>query len=165
MRRTQDLWNIGRAVGIHGFREDKEIDAELALMAAEIARAKRDDRRLVPRAEGQVREALQRVIKGEQHEQYEVDVNFRNANARWMEVLRAKFAGAVIRRGPNSKDNNGNLISGLTPYVENVCMLELYRHEYAALDQLAENALSKKSVARRFSSEVSKHGCANYITR
>ena len=160
-RYVQDLWNIGRAVGIHGFKNEDTIDTELKQMASEMAKAKRDDRKLTPDLEARSRSFLQRLIQGtpDAHSvgttQHRVDTNFRVANAKWMKIVRAKYEGAVIRRGIDSVDNKGEPISGLDPYLESVCMLKLYDHEYAALEQLAENALDKKSVARRFSSEVS----------
>lgn len=130
-------------------------------MATEIARARREDRKLTPNLEQRSRDVLERSFQGEQDAgaiddiQRQVDGNFRKVNAKWMKVVRDKYEGSVIRRGTDSRDNEGRLISGLEPYLEHVCMLKLYPHEYRALDQLAENALDKKSVARRFSSEVS----------
>ena len=162
VRYIQDLWNIGRAVRIHGFKNEDTIDTELKQMASEMAKVKWDDRKLTPDLEAQLHGFLQRLIQGtpDAHSvgmtQHRVDINFQVANAKWMKIVHAKYEGAVIRQGIDSVDNKGKPISGLDPYLESVCMLKLYDHEYIALEQLAENTLDKKLVARRFSSEVSR---------
>jgi hypothetical protein len=162
--RTQDLWHIGRAIGLPGFREDAETNAELAEMARDVARAKREDRKMLLEREEDTRTALTRVFHGEQGElasvsaaQRAVDQNFRRVNAMWMTRVRAKYQGSVIRRTGDSLDVHGNRISGLEPYIEHICMLELHTHEYDALETLAQKAMDDESLARRFLSEVS--GC------
>ena len=131
-------------------------------MATDIAQAKRKDRKLMPDLEVRSRTVLQRLVertpdaRAMGNAQRKIDVNFREVNAKWMKIVRAKYEGVVIRRGITSVDNKGELISGLEPYVETICLLNLYDHEYDALEQLAVDALDKKSVARRFSSEVGK---------
>ena len=163
----QDLWNIGRAIGLHGFREAPETNAELEEMTQDLSRARREDRKIQQGYEDQTRSALSRMFQGKQEQggvsaaQQAVDQNFRKANAMWMTKIRAKYQGAVIRRTVNSLDYSGNVISGLEPYEEHICMLELHDHEYDALEKLAEKALDSDSLARRFSSEVSAHSaCA-----
>ncbi|KAN0128350.1 P-loop containing nucleoside triphosphate hydrolase protein [Lactarius tabidus] len=161
--RPMDLWNIGRAVGIRGFREEEQIDAELSKMARDIARAKREDRKMRPDHETESRVALNRVFQGEQDgstivdTQHAVDLHFRKANAQWMKTIRAKYEGVVIRRTSKSLDYAGRPILELEPYEEHICMLLLLPHEYDALEKLAATALDDNSVARRFSSEVTKN--------
>jgi hypothetical protein len=162
----QDLWNIGRAIGLNGFRVSAEIDAELHEMTRDLSRARRDDRKLQAGYEDQTRSALSRMFQGTQEQggvsaaQQAVDQNFRRENALWMTKIRVKYQGAVIRRTVNSRDYANNVISGLEPYEEHICMLKLYSHEYDALETLAEKALDDDSLVRRFSSEVSgSHVC------
>lgn len=158
---VQDLWNIGKAIGLHGFKDGEETDNELKMMNREIARAKREDKKLLSGVEEESRSALRRVFQGTKDEgavsavQDTVDQTYWRVNAKWMKVIRAKYQGSVIRRTGSSLDINGNPISGLPPYDEHICILKLYRHEYAALDTLAEKALDGESFAKRFSSEVS----------
>jgi hypothetical protein len=159
--RSQDLWNIGRAIGISGFKEDEETNRELQQMTRDLARAKREDKKMMSDDEERARSALHRVIQGKQDEgaisdaQIAVDHNFKKMNAQWMKVIRAKYQGVVIRRTVNSLDYAGRPISGLEPYDEHICLLKLHRHEYDALERLAEKTLNDESFAQRFSSEVS----------
>lgn len=76
-----------------------------------------------------------------------------------MTVIREKYQGVIIRRSVNSMDCYGKPISGLPLYKENICMLKMYKHEYAALDTLATNELDDESYSREFSSEVSNGLC------
>lgn len=160
-RFVQDLWNIGKAIGILGFRDEDDNNDKLREMTRDISRAKRIDKRILAENEGEARDALHRMVQGKEGEgtlsgaQKAVDQNFKRENAKWMSIIRAKYQGAVIRRTVNSLDHRGRPISGLDPYEEHICMLKLHRHEYAALEKLAEDALDDESFARRFCSEVS----------
>jgi hypothetical protein len=158
---TQDLWYIGKVVGLPGFKDDKLINEELTEMRRDLARAKRDDKRILSNHSAESRSALHRVFHGKNDEgtlsavNKNVDQNYHQANARWMKTVREKYQGAVIRRTGNSLDVDGQAISGLDPYEEHICMLKLFTHEYEALETLAEQALDTETFARRFSSEVS----------
>lgn len=156
------MWHIGRAIGLPGFREDAEINQELAEMARDVACAKREDRKMLGEREEDTITALHRVFEGQDGQgtsvsaaQRAVDQSFRKVNAMWMKRVRAKYQGSVIRRTVNSLDYAGNPISGLEPYKEHICMLELHLHEYNALEILAQKAMDDESLARRFLSEVS----------
>jgi hypothetical protein len=99
--------------------------------------------------------ALTRLFQGQSGERtVPVDHHFRRANATWMKVIRAKYQGAVIRRTGETLDIYGKAISGLEPFEEHICMLQLFDHEYESLQTLAEKSMNDKSIARRFSSEV-----------
>ncbi|KAH9018911.1 P-loop containing nucleoside triphosphate hydrolase protein [Lactarius hengduanensis] len=67
--------------------------------------------------------------------------------------IREKYKGAVIRRTVNSLDYTDNAISGLEPYEEHKCVVELYEHEYQALETLSEQAIGDESFVKRFASE------------
>jgi hypothetical protein len=158
----QDLWHIGKVVGLPGFKDDKNTDEEIAEMKRDLARAKRDDKRMLMQHAAESRSALHRMFHGQNDEgavsavQQNIDENYHQANAKWMKIVREKFQGAVIRRTGKSLDYQGRSISGLEPYYEHICMLRLYTHEYDALETLAERSLDSETFAQRFSSEVSK---------
>lgn len=128
----------------------------MAEMMRDLAHAKREDKRMTPES----RNALLRMFDGDSREgtvsavDRNVDQSYHQANTKWMTIARAKYQGAVIRRTVNSLDYEGNPISGLEPYEEHICMLNLFNHEYDALEMLAENAVSTVSFGRCFSSEV-----------
>jgi hypothetical protein len=149
-------------VGLPGFRDDARTNEEMAEMIRDIARAKREDKKMLLTHTAESRSALRRVFHGQVDQgahsavQQNVDENYHRVNAQWMKIVRQKYQGAVIRRTVSSRDYQGQPISGLAPYKEHICMLKLYRHEYDALETLADEALDGASFAQRFSSEVRK---------
>jgi hypothetical protein len=157
----QDLWHIGKVVRLDGFRDDKHTNEELMEMTRDLAKAKHEDKRTLSDHAAESRSALHRVFHGQNDEgalsavQKNVDQNYHQVNAQWMKIVRQKYQGAIVRRTVKSLDYEGNPISGLHPYKEHICMLKLYKHEYNALETLAEQSLDNASFARRFSSEVS----------
>lgn len=157
----QDLWHIGTVIGLPGFKNHKHTNEEMELMKRELTKAKREDKKRLAEHESESRGALHRMFSGQKDEdalsavQNAVDQSYRQVNAVWMKVVRDKYKGSVIRRTVNSLDYVSNPISGLEPYKEHVCMLELFKHEYDALETLSLNALNDNKFARRVSSEVS----------
>ena len=151
---AQDLWFIGKAIGLRGFSD--AYDGELDEMNKAIARAKREDKKeLRALGEDALNQQMGSFIEGSgNHESLEKGAKY--TSAFWMTKIRAKYEGAVIRRTVNSVDNNGQSISGLAPYEEHRCVLEMYEHEYLALDDLAEEAMESETFVRRFASEVSR---------
>lgn len=147
---------------MHGFQDDDDTNDQLRKMTRELSRAKREDKSVLAKNEGEARDALHRMVQGTQDEgtlsgaQMAVDQNFKRKTAEWMTIIRAKYQGVVIRRTVKSLDYANRPISGLEPYEEHICMLKLHLHEYDALEKLAQNALDKESFAQRFSSEVSE---------
>ena len=153
----QDLWNIGKAIGLPGFRDSK--DHELDAMNAALARAKREDRRELRATDEEVLNQRMEAFVAGTGEQEDVDTHYQFAIATWMKKIREKYEGAVIRRTVYSLDYWGNSITGLEPYLEHVCMISLFDHEYEALERLAEKAVDSESFVRRFASEVSLRIC------
>ena len=153
---AQDLWFIGKAIGLRGFSD--AYDGELDDMNKAVARAKREDKKeLRALGDGFLNEQMENLLGGiGDHESLEIEKGAKYTSAFWMTKIRAKYEGAVIRRTVNSVDNNGQAISGLAPYEEHQCVLEMYEHKYLALDDLAEEAMESETFVRRFASEVSR---------
>ena len=147
-------------IGLAGFRDDVRTNAEMAEMKSELARAKREDKQILSRHAGESRSALHQMFRGHNDEgtvsavHRTINEKHNQVNARWMKIVRERYQGSVIRRTVNSLDHEGQPISGLEPYEEHICLLKLYRHEYDALETLAEEALDSPSFPQRFSSEV-----------
>jgi hypothetical protein len=148
------LWFIGKAIGLPGFQDAN--DEELDEMNKAIARAKREDRKgLRAMDEVTLNQQMGNYIGGT-GDQEGLERGTQYTSAFWMTKIRAKYEGAVIRRTVKSVDNTGQAISGLEPYEEHRCVIELYEHEYAALENLAEEAMDSETFVRRFASEVSR---------
>ena len=45
-------------------------------------------------------------------------------------------------------------MTGLDAYEEHWCVVEMYQHEYDALEALAETTMDSETFVRRFASEV-----------
>lgn len=155
------MWHIGKVIGLKTFGDDDASSAEMKAMKADLARAKREDKQLLSHDATESRSALHRMFRGQNQVGADagahkaIDENYIRENARWMKIVRERFQGSVIRRTVSSLDNKGQPISGLEPYEEHICLLKLYRHEYDALESLAEEAIDGPSFAQRFTSEVS----------
>ncbi|KAH9008003.1 P-loop containing nucleoside triphosphate hydrolase protein, partial [Lactarius hengduanensis] len=152
--RAEDLCNIGTAMGIAGFRDGK--NDELKEMSPQIRRAKLADKNALQRNETSTCTRLRGVLRGVEGAEagYAADANYLKVNAQWMEVIRKKYEGLVIRRTAKSLDDTQQPIAGLEPYKEHTCVLELYGHEYEALESIAVKQLDDSSFTKKFSSEV-----------
>jgi hypothetical protein len=149
----QDLWNIGKAIGLPGF--DDIFDHELDAMNKALAKAKREDRnQMKEMGEDEFNEKVTAFVAGEGGEEG-VNAHTDFVNAKYMEIIRRKYEGAVIRRTAYSTDYRGYSITGLEPYAEHKMLVELNEHEYEALERLAETAVDNETFVRRFASEVS----------
>ena len=84
----------------------------------------------------------------------EAELRTRAVTDVWIKRIRKKYEGSVIRRTVNSKDNSGKLMTGLDAYEEHWCVVEMYQHEYDALEALAETTMDSETFVRRFASEV-----------
>ncbi|KAH9019722.1 P-loop containing nucleoside triphosphate hydrolase protein [Lactarius pseudohatsudake] len=160
--RPSDLWHIGKVIGLSGFKDDVHTNEELARMQRELAEARQEDKKIQLDHEAESLGVLHRTSHGEIEgtisvSEKAVEQKFQNVKAQWMKVVHERYHGAVIRRTVNSLDYLGNTISGLEPYEEHVCMLELHEHEYKALGDIASQRLAKtyKSL-RRLECEVSE---------
>lgn len=75
--------------------------------------------------------------------------------SKWMKVIREKFRGKVMRRTGNSKDWQGNPISGIAAPSDHLLLLDLYDWEREHLESLATKMLESPNARGRLgSSEV-----------
>ncbi|KAI0257849.1 P-loop containing nucleoside triphosphate hydrolase protein [Gloeopeniophorella convolvens] len=80
-----------------------------------------------------------------------------------MHEIHERYSGAVIWRAGSSTDYLGNPISGLEPYRERVCILELFEHEYENFEKMANEELAKET--RQVASQIRGiigHECINF---
>ncbi|KAH9019867.1 P-loop containing nucleoside triphosphate hydrolase protein [Lactarius pseudohatsudake] len=160
--RPSDLWHIGKVIGLSGFKDDVHTNEELARMQRELAEARQEDKKIQLDHEAESLGVLHRTSHGEIEGpisvgEKAVEQKFQNVKAQWMKVVHERYHGAVIRRTVNSLDYLGNTISGLEPYEEHVCMLELHEHEYKALGDMASHRFANiYKYLRRLQREVSE---------
>jgi hypothetical protein len=154
MALTQDLWNIGTAIGLEGF--DDSHDHELNTMNAALARAKREDKKSMRSTDNEVLNQQMGAYLEGKVEQEGLETQTQYWSGWWLTKIREKYEGAVIRRTALSTDYEGESINGLEPYDEHLCVLDMYEHEYEALERHAERAVDSESFVRRFASEVSQ---------
>ena len=150
----QDLWNIGKAIGLPGFHDSK--DHELDAMNAALARAKRKDRREMRATDEEVLNQRMEAFVAGTGENEGVDTRFRLMTTMWMTRLQKKYEGAVICRNRQYTDYLGESITGVKPFEEHHCLLPLHEHEYKTLERLAEKAMDSETFVRQFASEVSQ---------
>lgn len=153
----QDLWYIGKAIGLPDF--DDVMDSQLDEMNAALRRAKRDDSKSLRGTEESELQSQAREYLGGRDESQQTDARQQFVAATWIKKIREKYRGSVIRRTVNSLDHDGIPISELEPYEQHRCVIELFKHEYAELDLLAERATDGETFAKRFSSEVRPNTC------
>ncbi|KAH9048618.1 P-loop containing nucleoside triphosphate hydrolase protein [Lactarius deliciosus] len=152
--RLADLWNIGKVIGLPAF--DDKNDREFEKMKKMLGRAQRQDKKIVKTEDqGKVIDYVTEYLRGKTDPK-QVDTISQYIGAVWVNIIREKYQGSVIRRTVNSKDYTGEPISGLEPYEEHRCVIELHEHEYAALERFAKDAVDNESFVRRFASEVSQ---------
>jgi hypothetical protein len=111
---TQDLWHIGKAIGLPEF--DDTNDWELEEMNKALAHAKREDEKEQKATdEEKLHDQMQPYIEGRRElEQTKARTQF--TSALWVRKIWEKYRGAVIRRTVNSLDYTGQAIAGLEPY-------------------------------------------------
>lgn len=147
----QDLWNLGRVLGLENFSGDHD---ELAKqMDRELNAANRKERNARKKANSDQAETVVRgVLKGDDT-RVDVKSDYKDTLLKWIRKLREWYAGCVIRRTVKSIDNEGKRISGLDPYSEHPLVVDLYDWEMDNLDELGEE-LVKNNAARaaRFAS-------------
>ncbi|KAH9019253.1 P-loop containing nucleoside triphosphate hydrolase protein [Lactarius pseudohatsudake] len=135
--RLADLWNIGKVIGLPAF--DDKNDRETKKIV------KTED-------QGKVIDYVTEYLRGKTDPK-QVDTISQYIGAVWVNIIREKYQGSVIRRTVNSKDHTGEPISGLEPYEEHRCVIELHEHEYTALERFAKDAVDNESFVRQFASE------------
>jgi hypothetical protein len=135
----QDLWNIGRFLGLEAFGPSADDDA--ANMTRELRAAQRRDR-----ATRQGSDVDQDIVRGiTKGAVPQLDSEFEDVMLKWINAIRENFAGAVVRRTIYSVDHNGDRISGLQPFQEHLLVLNLYPLEMQNLDSIAQEMMSDAS--------------------
>lgn len=150
----QDLWNIGRFLGLVGFdgtttrpKGDADWvnpDEDFKEMVRELRSTLRKDRK--ERAEGAAEEHVRRVAGG-----LDAGRTVYGAHAecvsKWIAVIRNKFRGSVLRRTATSTTYNGERISGLAPATEHNIMGKLYENEAGWMETIAGQLASQDAEA------------------
>jgi hypothetical protein len=141
--KPQDLWNLGRLMGLPIFLTEIA-DQEADDLGKRMSSASRLDRRALlsnTDADGSI---VQKVLRGRHISEEEQESNLRTAIQKGMTWLRVAFSGVVIRRTGNSKDNHGQAIIGLPPPYQHILQLQLYEHEMSNLEDLADDIATKQ---------------------
>jgi hypothetical protein len=129
----QDLWNLGRMMGVEGFIEDGA-DQEAKDMERELSAARRRDIKnrkdrddsedtvmQFSRGDANTLESEEQIVMGQK-----------------LDTIRDKFRHNVIRRTLDSKSYDKKLISGLRKYQDHKLVMNLHDHEMDHLNELAE---------------------------
>jgi hypothetical protein len=83
----------------------------------------------------------------------EVPSLYRNQMLIWIDIIRSRFLGIVIRRTIWSIDYQGARISGLAPFKEHNLLVKLYSHEVENLELIAKDLVEEGSTrAAKFAS-------------
>lgn len=108
-------------------------------------RAQRDDQE----------ELIWALVRGDPSASLETDYMAIMVN--WIEEIRTRYAGMVIRRTLQSVDNEGKRISGLEPYNDIILLLNLYPSEMKNLEDIAGDLVeeTKKSGGQWSGGQVS----------
>ena len=137
---TQDLVNVGQILGLSRF-DDLEATNKF--------------RRAFNRARTHLRKEQEKYIlaarelaRGRNVDEL-VENELRDAVRNWMDDIRAAYRGVVIRRTPDSKDCDGNVIIGLAPAWEVVVYLQLNKEERHAILRLARR-LGRNNAERTY---------------
>jgi len=130
----QDLWNLGRYLGMPEFGSGK--DKEAQKMERRLRSAQTQDRQRLKKGDRAIR-IVQAAVKGSSGPQMQSLYN--KEMMKWIGLIRKHFTGVVIRRTLSSVDNNGNRISGLGPLQEHHLIVTLYAHEIKNLEELAQD--------------------------
>ncbi|KAI6138975.1 P-loop containing nucleoside triphosphate hydrolase protein [Pisolithus tinctorius] len=133
----QDLWIMGRMMGISELRDKEKFDE----MSRELSRAQAKDRK----AERDSAEDRLRGLLGGEEKTAERNTETRPVLQQWVPWLRDRFSKHVIRRTLDSLDYRGNKIFGLPPYQEHVMLLELREWERSRLATITEELVHSPS--------------------
>ena len=133
----QDIWNLGQVLGLftpEHYPKFKDMKRELGRARALDQKALNED------GVSQSGIIVRGVLEG-QSEPASIELQQHVVTKGWITFIRDKFKGKVMRRTGNSKDNMGNLISGVAPPSEHLILLDLYEWEKENLEQLADSLL------------------------
>ncbi|KAG1838807.1 P-loop containing nucleoside triphosphate hydrolase protein [Suillus subalutaceus] len=124
--RPLDIWNIGRCLGLEQF--GSSYDDEALKMERQLRTAAAKDHN-------------HGTVMG--NADIEVPSLYRSQMLAWIDVIRKRFIGIVIRRTIWSVDYQGARISGLAPFEEHNLLVKLYSHEVENLELIAKDLVEE----------------------
>ncbi|KAG1772227.1 P-loop containing nucleoside triphosphate hydrolase protein [Suillus placidus] len=146
--RPLDVWNIGRCLGLELF--GSSYDDEALKMERQLRSAAVKDRKRFKQGD-RITKIIMGTVMG--NAGLEVPSLYRNQMLTWINIIRKRFLGVVIRRTIWSVDNHGVRISGLAPFKEHNLLVKLYSHEVENLELIAKDLVEEGGVrAAKFAS-------------
>ncbi|KAG2097976.1 uncharacterized protein F5147DRAFT_777839 [Suillus discolor] len=136
--RPLDVWNIGRCLGLELF--DSSHDEEASKMVSQLRAAAAKDRKRFKKG-NRIAKIIIGTVKG--NSDAEVPSLYRGEMLTWINIIRERFSGIVIRRTILSVDYGGTRISGLAPFQEHNLLIKLYKHELDNLECIADNLVQQ----------------------
>lgn len=135
---AQDVWNIGRCLGLELF--GSSYDDEALKMVRQLRAAAAKDRKRLKQGD-RIAKIIMGTVKGDADA--EVPSLYRSQMLIWIIVIRERFSGIVIRRTIWSVDYRGARISGLAPFQEHNLLVKLYSHEVDNLECIAKDLVEE----------------------
>ncbi|KAG2336736.1 P-loop containing nucleoside triphosphate hydrolase protein [Suillus weaverae] len=146
--RPLDVWNIGRCLGLELF--SSSYDDEALKMERQLRSAAVKDRKRLKQGD-RITKIIMGTVLG--NAGLEVPSLYRSQMLTWINIIRKRFSGVVIRRTIWSVDNHGVRISGLAPFKEHNLLVKLYSHEVENLELIAKDLVEEGGVrAAKFAS-------------
>lgn len=136
--RPLDIWNLGRCLGLELF--GSSYDDEALKMIRQLRTAAAKDRKRIKQGD-----RLATIIMGTVNRDVGADIPslYRNQMLTWINIIRERFSGIVIRRTIWSVDHCGTRISGLAPFQEHNLLVKLYSHEVENLERIAKDLVEE----------------------
>ncbi|KAG1891850.1 P-loop containing nucleoside triphosphate hydrolase protein [Suillus fuscotomentosus] len=136
--RPLDVWNIGRCLGLELF--GSSYDDEALKMGCQLRAAAAKDRKRLKQGD-RITKIIMGTVKGDAN--VDVPSLYHSQMLTWINVIRERFSGIVIRRTILSVDYCGTRISGLDPFQEHNLLVKLYPHEVNNLEGIAQNTVAE----------------------
>lgn len=134
----QDVWNIGRYLGLEPF--GSAYDDEALKMVRQLRAAAAKDRKRFQQG-NRIATIIMGTVKGDADA--DIPSLYRSQMLMWIGIIRERFSGVVIRRTIWSVDNCGTRISGLAPFQEHNLLVKLYSHEVDNLERIAKDLVEE----------------------
>jgi hypothetical protein len=136
---SQDVLNCGRMARIQAFMTEESAIEETEDVKA-LAKIKRD---LNKRHGPSERDDAALLLTGQTRGGSDPYMELRSASINAVVKYRDQFGGRIIRRMPESKDLDGQTISGLHPYQTTVIWVRLHERERSAIEAQVRDMTSK----------------------
>lgn len=119
---------------------DAEDDAESNEMTTALTAASKIDRKAM-KENDQAAEIIREIAKGAE---VDTDSETKTTVLKWIKKIRSHYAGHVIRRTMDSKDNTGQAICELIPMQNHNLVVKLFDYEMQHLEHIAEKLTEEK---------------------